>query len=456
MNWINDIISHYNEITRMNPLVATIAIPVIGGLLYYLKSLPGIIWNWFLRMTTVTMNLNNTGWDGNIDAYNTFDKWFMESGYKRFSRNFFMFRQYKRESDANESYKPYRVGVGKGIHFFFYAGRFFWFRKGDLDSSGSERQKEEIVIRTLGWNSSAFESLVDLFNINRAGANVVQIHTFNTSDRSWTEVGVLPHKNIYAFCMNKEQKADIIDKMERFISRRDWYRSKGLTYKTSFMFHGPAGTGKTSLAKLLASHFKRDIYVLDLSMMSNRMLDTAISTVKPGSFLLMEDIDQAGNAVRNREQKKEGSSVDDLMTELGSMGGLTMSGMLNAFDGVVSLDNLIVVMTTNHIEDIDPAVRRKSRIDNEYLIDNLTPVEVCDYIQLMYELDETSAKDLVEPLVSNEWSMPGCEVENAYKDYSEDPNGFVEELLKRFKVLPKNKLKPFLQEVKKTSVSNSN
>ena len=426
MDWINGIVSHYDAATKANPLVATLLLPIIGGVMFYLKDLPKRFWDLVVRYTTVTMRLNNAGYDGNTDAYNMFDKWFMTSGYSRFSRSFFMFRQYKDDMFVDESvYKPYRLGLGKGTHVFWYKRKFFWFNKGNLESAGSEKQKEEITIRTFGWNQTVFRDLVDLFNEKKGASDEIFIHRFG-SDKTWEEVGKIPMRDISTFCMNEDQKRDILGKITEFTNRRDWYRKKGLTYKTSFLFYGPPGTGKTTLAKLLASHFRKDVYLIDLSQHSNNSLIEALATIKPGSIVLMEDVDQAGGAVKDRKKKKELSeAISD------SMNPLTMSGMLNAFDGVVGLDNVIIIMTTNHPEDIDEAVRRKSRIDNDYLIGELTNVEIEAYMRQMYELTELEARRFILSVHSEEWELPGCEVENAFKENPEDPEAFVLELSRR-------------------------
>jgi chaperone BCS1 len=422
MDWIAEIISHYNVITKANPLVATLLIPIVGGLMYYLKNAPRALWSLIMRYTTVTMALNNAGYDGNVDAYHAFDRWFMQSGYKRFSRNFFMFRQYNGYKD--DVVKAYRLGIGNGVHYFFYSYRFFWFRKGRLESSGSEREKEEIRIFTFGWNHNVFEELVGLFNKKTENKSTITIHTYSQANGSWNEFADVPIRDINTFCMNQDLRNEIIAKLQHFIGNREWYRKKGLTYKTSYLFYGPPGTGKTTLARLLAGNFRRDIYMLDLNALSNTGLVNALSSVKPGSFVLIEDIDQAGGAVRNREKKK-GEAVT-LMDAMSEMGNMTMSGFLNAFDGVAALDDVIIITTTNHPEDLDPAVRRKSRIDNEYLIDELTQVEVFQYFEQMYdEATEEQHTRALSFLSKNEIRLPGCEVENAFKENPDSPIGFL-------------------------------
>lgn len=426
MDWINQLLQDYSNLTKSNPLVATLVMPLVAGLLFYLKDLPKKLWDFIVRYTTVTMRLNNAGYDGNADAYNMFDKWFMLSGYSKFSRSFFMFRQYKDELFADERvYKPYRLGIGKGVHVFWYKGKFFWFDKGSLESGGSEKQKEEITIRTFGWSQRSFDQLVELFNEKKGSGEEVYIHKFG-GDKTWEQVGKVPMRDIATFCMNEDQKRDILRKITEFSNRREWYRKKGLTYKTSFLFYGPPGTGKTTLAKLLAAHFKKDVYLLDLSQHSNNSLVDALAAIKPGSIVLLEDVDQAGGAVKNRDKKK------DLVEAIGdSMSYLTMSGMLNAFDGVIGLDDLIVIMTTNKPDDLDDAIRRKSRIDNEYLIGELTSKEIWNYMVQMYELDREMQQIWCVPFMAYDIRLPGCEVENAFKEFPDDPGGFLDEIAKR-------------------------
>ena len=43
--------------------------------------------------------------------------------------------------------------------------------------------------------------------------------------------------------------------------------------------------------------------------------------------------------------------------------GITLSAILNVIDGVAAQEGRILVMTTNHIEKLDPALRRPDRVD---------------------------------------------------------------------------------------------
>ena len=52
---------------------------------------------------------------------------------------------------------------------------------------------------------------------------------------------------------------------------------------------------------------------------------------------------------------------------------MTFSGFLNALDGVASGEERIIFMTTNHVENLDPALIRPGRVDLMEHIDDASP-----------------------------------------------------------------------------------
>lgn len=428
--FIQSLIDGFYAATKESPLLAAAAMPVVAAFLYLLRDTPKRIVSFVKRQTTVTMSLNNAGWDGNIDAFNAFDKWFMQSGYSKWSRRFFLFRQYERRDDG--AYLPFRIGVGSGMHFFLNNGKLFWFAKGNLESSGSEKQKEEIVITTFGRSAKAFESLVALFNKPRQRGEAITVHNWAGTEGGWQEVSDVVPKRLDAVCIDRDLRDDIKKQIDDFTTKKDMYRRKGLTYKLSMLFHGPAGTGKTSLCKSIAGHYKKDLYILDLTTQTNSTLLKALSSIRPGSIILMEDVDQAGSAVLDREKAMEDKANDPLAFM--EYNPLTMSGLLNALDGVLNLDNVIIFMTTNHPELLDAAVKRKSRIDYQYEIDVMTEREVADYVSIMYDENQFEMEKAQQLVLSKQIRLPGCEVENAYKENFDDAQAFIAEIMKRGQV----------------------
>lgn len=430
MQWFIELFEKYNEISKGNPVAGLILVPIVaaivGSFVYYVKSVPKNIWEFIKRNTIVTLSMNNTGYDGNAIAYEMFDSWFSKSKHVKHSRNFFLLRSYV--SSRENKYDVYRIGVGVGTHFFTFAGRLFWFVKTDLPSTGSERQKEQIVIRTFGTSGECFQRLTRFFNDRTVDTTKIDIFNWSSSN-GWNSMSSVRYKDIDKICIDPTPLNEVITSIQNFIDGRKDYIEKGLTHKISLLFHGPAGTGKTSLTKGIAGYFRRDIYVLDMTQVSNRTLPEALQSVEPGSIVLIEDVDQAGAAVRDRT-KKPAKSDGEMTLSLGDeLSGLTMSGVLNALDGVVALDNIILVFTSNHPELLDPAIRRKSRIDHEILIDYMAAPQVHQYALMMYGKKAVNDPKFKELFDKGLFKLPGCDAEAAYKENASDPVGFLHDVL---------------------------
>ena len=115
------------------------------------------------------------------------------------------------------------------------------------------------------------------------------------------------------------------------------------------MFHGPPGTGKTSLVKALANEFNLDLWYLSLSdLKAESSLLGLLSEVGPRSILLLEDID-----IMKITHDRDGAD----------QGTISMSSLLNTLDGVATPHGLITIMTTNNFEVLDPALTRAGRMD---------------------------------------------------------------------------------------------
>jgi chaperone BCS1 len=133
----------------------------------------------------------------------------------------------------------------------------------------------------------------------------------------------------------------------------------------------------------ISSELSLNIYLLTLSddRMSDNDLLTAISETPPnvrpiGSsafesrsvadlpcprsqcILLIEDIDVAFAAPRLPSLLL----AADPDFNSGSQ-NITLSGLLNALDGVCSVDGRVIFATTNHIDRLDPALKRPGRFD---------------------------------------------------------------------------------------------
>ncbi|KAL6552246.1 hypothetical protein OROGR_008400 [Orobanche gracilis] len=180
--------------------------------------------------------------------------------------------------------------------------------------------------------------------------------------------------------MDPNLKRAIIEDLDRFVRRKEYYRKVGKAWKRGYLLHGPPGTGKSSLVAAIANYLRFDVYDLELaSVHSNSNLRRTLLSTNNKSIVVIEDID-CSSQMHGRER--------DIYLEhgLGNLSNsVTLSGVLNIMDGLWSTcgDERIIIFTTNHKEKLDPALLRPGRMDMHIHMGYCTP-EGFDVLALNY------------------------------------------------------------------------
>jgi ATP-dependent 26S proteasome regulatory subunit len=163
----------------------------------------------------------------------------------------------------------------------------------------------------------------------------------------WERVDDLPPRSLGSVILPPGQLERVTGDIEGFLAAEASYARRSAPWHRGHLYEGPPGTGKTSIARAVADHFKLDMWYLSLAgIKSDTNLIKTVMAVKGRSILLLEDID-VFHAARERD----------------GFGGTTLSGLLNALDGLTTPHGLITVMTSNEPEKLDPALVRAGRID---------------------------------------------------------------------------------------------
>ncbi|KAG6645689.1 AAA-ATPase At2g18193-like [Carya illinoinensis] len=174
----------------------------------------------------------------------------------------------------------------------------------------------------------------------------------------WGSINLEHPSTFDTLAMDPELKKFIIDDLDRFVRRKEFYRKVGKAWKRGYLLYGPPGTGKSSLIAAMANYLKFDIYDLELtSIFSNSDLRRVLLSTNNRSILVIEDIDCS---VEIQDRQNQG---DEYQVQTRSK--LTLSGLLNFIDGLWSScgDERIIVFTTNHKDRLDPALLRPGRMD---------------------------------------------------------------------------------------------
>jgi chaperone BCS1 len=102
--------------------------------------------------------------------------------------------------------------------------------------------------------------------------------------------------------MDPEMKRELIEDLDRFVESREFYRRVGKAWKRGYLFHGPPGTGKSSLVAAMANYLRFDVYDLDLKeVQCNSDLRRLLIGTGNRSMLVIEDIDRSFESVEDDE-----------------------------------------------------------------------------------------------------------------------------------------------------------
>jgi ATP-dependent 26S proteasome regulatory subunit len=171
--------------------------------------------------------------------------------------------------------------------------------------------------------------------------------------------------------MDAKKKSEIKDDLKTFQDGKDYYKQIGKPWKRGYLLYGPPGTGKSSMIAAIANFLKYDVYDLELTTVkTNTELRKMFVETFAKSIIVIEDIDCSLDLNGKRKEKKK--EMDDEeenklpgMEQKDESSKLTLSGLLNFIDGLWSAcgGERILILTTNHIEKLDPALIRRGRMD---------------------------------------------------------------------------------------------
>ncbi|CAL4948845.1 unnamed protein product [Urochloa decumbens] len=177
---------------------------------------------------------------------------------------------------------------------------------------------------------------------------------------SWFAIDLHHPSTFSTLAMDHKMKQSVMDDLERFVKRKEYYKRIGKAWKRGYLLYGPPGTGKSSLIAAMANYLKFDVYDLELTEVSwNLTLRRLLIGMTNRSILVIEDIDCSIDLQQRSEEGQDGAKSNP------SEDKVTLSGLLNFVDGLWSTsgEERIIIFTTNYKERLDPALLRPGRMD---------------------------------------------------------------------------------------------
>lgn len=321
---------------------------VLGSLGMWLKWLPTELWQRFSSLFWMEVEIQD-----NDRAFWWLLIWFSKHNYCETRARSLTAVTKKVDEDGEYTSKRNVVfAPAPGWHWLFYRGRLTFVQRcreqAEKKAMGRDTPREWFNVFMLTRNRNLIKELIqEAQELVDPDTNKVGI--YGVSYESWTEKAEVKKRAAKSVIWKAGQMEAVLGDMTTFLARADWYAERGIPYRRGYLLYGPPGNGKSSAALALASELNYNLAVLSLasSSMNDDLLRNLLSECPRNSIVLLEDVDAAFRA-----RKKEDSSAS-----------LTFSGLLNAIDGVAAGEGRILIMTTNHREQLDPALIRQGRAD---------------------------------------------------------------------------------------------
>uniref|UniRef100_T1KC31 26S proteasome regulatory subunit 8 n=2 Tax=Tetranychus urticae TaxID=32264 RepID=T1KC31_TETUR len=159
-----------------------------------------------------------------------------------------------------------------------------------------------------------------------------------------------------------KQIQEIKEVIELPVKHPELFEALGIAQPKGVLLYGPPGTGKTLLARAVAHHTDCTFIRVSGSELVQKFIGEGSRMVRElfvmarehaPSIIFMDEIDSIGSS------RIESSSGGDSEVQR------TMLELLNQLDGFEATKNIKVIMATNRIDILDPALLRPGRIDRK-------------------------------------------------------------------------------------------
>lgn len=182
-----------------------------------------------------------------------------------------------------------------------------------VETKDDEQGKVENKVLQLSFHNKIMEKVINSYLpyvMERSKAikeenKVVKLFSLGSfcgdSDGAWGSTNLDHPATFDTPAMDPAVKKELVDDLDRFVRRRDYYKRVGKAWKRGYLLYGPPGTGKSSLIAAMANYLKFNIYDLELtSISSNSELRGLFVSTRNRSMLVIEDID-CSIELQNRE-----------------------------------------------------------------------------------------------------------------------------------------------------------
>lgn len=183
---------------------------------------------------------------------------------------------------------------------------------------------------------------------------------------------------------------EIVNEIVNFKDSKEKYSNAELTFKRSYLFCGPPGTGKTS-------HI-------------NLVLKMVIDSDSDAFIVIVENIDDfysAKDFIKSFRKIEKDRSIIMIIEDVDNFfhEGEVESELINTMDGSTQIENIVYLMTTNKIDAFPERMLRPSRIDEVIEILNPSKEDLINFFNTKIKDNDKLVNNLAEAASKNSFSM---------------------------------------------------
>lgn len=170
-----------------------------------------------------------------------------------------------------ESKAPPRFTPALGAHNFWHKGTYYRITRGkstilEQSSKPAFSDRYDLTISCYGRCPQPIKDLLqitkDYYLLNNGAKTVIRRpsprHESRRYERHiWMQVARRPSRPMDTVVLDAERKTAVLDDVNEYLdpATAQWYANRGIPYRRGYLFHGPPGTGKTSLVRQSSSFY---------------------------------------------------------------------------------------------------------------------------------------------------------------------------------------------------------
>ncbi|KAI4920657.1 uncharacterized protein J4E92_008300 [Alternaria infectoria] len=203
--------------------------------------------------------------------------------------------------DKYKGTSPVYYEPNLGDDSFTHNGHYFQFRKDSQENKYAERIEYFVIIRCMGRSTKPVKELIDHvkeWSSHKSNSTTEIMRAETKHGGYWSTQSSRPSRPISTVTLDETQKDKVVADINEYLhpATARWYAARGIPHRRGYLFHGPPGTGKTSLSFAVAGIFGLSVYCASLSERDMTESDLAMlfSQLPNRCIVLLEDIDSAG------------------------------------------------------------------------------------------------------------------------------------------------------------------